>query len=50
MLFDTHAHFNDNRFKHDRDEAIDKAHKSGVSYILNVSYNVPSLEHSVSYT
>ncbi|MFZ5987133.1 MAG: TatD family hydrolase [Bacillota bacterium] len=48
MLFDTHAHFNDNRFKHDRDEAIKNAHESGVSYILNVSYNIPSLEHSVS--
>lgn len=48
MLFDTHAHFNDNRFRHDRDEAISKAHESGVSYILNVSYNIPSLEQSVS--
>ncbi|OPZ90512.1 MAG: putative deoxyribonuclease YcfH [Firmicutes bacterium ADurb.Bin419] len=48
MLFDTHAHFNDNRFKHDRDEMIKKAYESGVSYILNVSYNIPSLEHSVS--
>ncbi len=48
MLFDTHAHFNDNRFKHDRDEAINNAHESGVSYILNVSYNIPSLDHSVS--
>lgn len=48
MLFDTHAHFNDNRFKHDRDEAINKAHEDGVSYILNVSYNIPSLDQSVS--
>jgi TatD DNase family protein len=48
MLFDTHAHFNDNRFKEDRDEVINKAYERGVSYILNVSYNIPSLEHSVS--
>jgi len=48
MLFDTHAHFNDNRFKHDRDEAIKKAYESGVSYILNVAYNIPSIEHSLS--
>jgi len=48
MLFDTHAHFNDNRFKYDRDEAIKSAHESGVSYILNVSYNISSLEQSVS--
>ncbi len=48
MLFDTHAHFNDNRFKHDTDEAIKNAYESGVSYILNVSYNIPSIDHSVS--
>lgn len=48
MLFDTHAHFNDNRFKYDRDEAIKSAYESGVSYILNVSYNIPSIEQSVS--
>jgi len=48
MLFDTHAHFNDKRFKDDRDEAIKKAFESGVSYILNVSYNIPSLDDSVS--
>ncbi|KNY29184.1 TatD family hydrolase [Pseudobacteroides cellulosolvens] len=48
MLFDTHAHFNDKRFKDDRDEAIKKAYESGVSYILNVSYNIPSLEQSIS--
>ena len=48
MLFDTHAHFNDKRFKDDRDEAIKKAYESGVSYILNVSYNILSLGDSVS--
>ncbi|MCX7921362.1 MAG: TatD family hydrolase [Clostridia bacterium] len=48
MLFDTHAHYNDNRFKHDRYEAIEMAHNSGVSYILNVSYSIPSLNQSIS--
>jgi TatD DNase family protein len=48
MLFDTHAHFDNSRFKHDRDESIRNAHDKGVSYILNVSCNIPSLEQSVS--
>jgi len=48
MLFDTHAHFNDHRFKDDRDQVITKAYESGVAYIMNVSYNLSSLEHSVS--
>jgi len=50
MLFDTHAHFNDRRFNEDRDEAIRKAHDSGVSYIMNVSYDIRSMEQSVSLT
>lgn len=48
MLFDTHAHFNDNRFNHDRDKAIESAHKSGVAYILNVSYSEPSIGHTLA--
>lgn len=48
MLFDTHAHYNDKRFANDRDQIIRKVHEDGVSYIMNVSYNLPSLEHSVS--
>ncbi|MBN2694882.1 TatD family hydrolase [bacterium] len=48
MLFDTHAHFNDKRFNSDRDEAIKNAYNSGVSYIVNVSYNELSIDHSIS--
>ncbi|MCX7749483.1 MAG: TatD family hydrolase [Clostridia bacterium] len=48
MFFDTHAHYNSGKFKFDRDEAVKKAFQSGITNILNVSYDIPSLEASVS--
>ncbi len=35
MLFDSHAHLNDERFHKDRDEIIKRAKESGISYIMN---------------
>jgi TatD DNase family protein len=48
MLFDTHAHFNDPQFEKDRDEAIERAKKAGVEYILSASFDVASSIESVS--
>lgn len=48
MLFDTHAHFDDERFDDDRDEVILKAHESGVSYILNASSDMDSSRKSMA--
>ncbi len=48
MLFDTHAHYNDQRFEEDRHEIIRNAHEEGVSYILNASSDIPSISFSVS--
>ncbi len=48
MLFDTHAHYDDERFSNDRDEVIERAHKSGVKYILNASYDLKSSSESIS--
>ncbi len=40
MLFDTHAHLNDEKFVEDRDEVIRRAQEEwGVSLILNVGFN-----------
>lgn len=35
MLFDTHAHINDERFDEDRDLVISRARENGIEYILN---------------
>ncbi|MCF6095151.1 TatD family hydrolase [Microaerobacter geothermalis] len=39
MLFDTHAHLNDEKFNDDRDEVIQRALDNGVRYIVNIGYN-----------
>ena len=36
MIFETHAHYDDDRFKDDRDETIKRVHEKGVAPIINV--------------
>jgi len=48
MLFDTHAHFNDAQFDDDRIDAIERAKKNGVEYILTVSSDVASSVENVA--
>ncbi len=48
MLFDSHAHYDDEKFRDDLDEVIQHAVKSGVSYILNASSDPASCEKSLS--
>jgi len=48
MLFDSHAHYDDERFDDDRFSIIRKVHQSGVTYILNASSNVASAIESIS--
>lgn len=35
MLFDSHAHYEDNRFKDDRDELLSSMNENNVGYIMN---------------
>lgn len=37
MLFDTHAHYDDERFLDDQEEVFQKIFSHGISYVLNVS-------------
>jgi TatD DNase family protein len=48
MLFDTHAHYDDEKFNNDRYEVIKRAHESGVSYILNAASNIASAVECIS--
>lgn len=50
MLFDTHAHYDDPKFDKDRYEVIEKAHESGVSYILNAASNICSAVECIALT
>jgi TatD DNase family protein len=48
MIFDTHAHYDDEQFARDRDEVINRAYESGVHYIINASSDVASVGKSIS--
>lgn len=49
MLFDTHAHYDDEKFALDKDEVIEKAYRSGVSYIINAATDIKSCEESLAF-
>ena len=42
MIFETHAHYDDDRFKDDRDETIERVHEKGVAPIINVGASIGS--------
>lgn len=41
-IFDSHAHYNDEAFDEDRDSLLKEIYNSGVSRIMNVSYDMAS--------
>ncbi len=47
MLFDSHAHYDDDRFSEDADEVIQSAYDSGVRYILNAGSDIASSRKSI---
>lgn len=44
MIFDTHAHYDDEQFHEDRDELLGAVHDGGVGTIVNVGSDVASWE------
>lgn len=47
LLFDTHAHLNDEDFDADREEVIERARSAGVALIVNVGYDLNSSRESI---
>lgn len=47
MIFDTHAHYDDERFNEDRDLLLKELNQNGISYILEVSASIESLDTSI---
>lgn len=47
MLFDTHAHYDDEKFDNDRAQAIGRAVENGVSLIVNASSDVETSKKSI---
>ncbi len=48
MIFDTHAHYDDSKFDEDRNELLEDLHQNGVTYILNASASLESLEANIA--
>ncbi|WP_054740060.1 TatD family hydrolase [Cellulosilyticum ruminicola] len=48
MYFDSHAHYDDERFDEDRYEFIERIHEEGVDYIVNVAADIPSCYTSLA--
>jgi len=47
MLFDSHAHYHDERFANDRHEALMKAYADGVGHILAASTDIASSRQNI---
>ncbi|RST71124.1 TatD family deoxyribonuclease [Siminovitchia acidinfaciens] len=47
MLFDTHVHLNDEQFNEDLQEVIERAKEAGVSYMVVVGFNRPTIEKAI---
>ena len=42
MIFDTHAHYDDEAFDQDRDELLKSMNEAGVAFIVNVGASIDS--------
>ena len=48
MIFDTHAHYDDEAFDEDRDEVLTSLRKRGVGIVVNVGASMEGSRRSVS--
>ena len=46
-FFDSHAHYNDEKFEQDRDELIKKIYDEGVTRIINAGYSLESSKKAI---
>ena len=46
-LFDSHAHYNDERFENDRKEVLEAVYKEGIEKVLNAGYGIESSKKAI---
>ena len=46
-LFDSHAHYNDEKFEEDREEILKEIYKSGVTKLVNAGYSLESSKSAI---
>lgn len=47
MIFETHAHYDDDKYNEDREELLKRVHESGVSPIINVGASIESTKRTI---
>lgn len=47
-LFDSHAHYNDEKFNEDREKVIDAVYASGVTKLINAGYSLKSSKEALA--
>lgn len=50
MIFDSHAHYNNEEFDGDRDAILDGMPFEGIGYVVNIGYNIETSEETVALT
>lgn len=50
MIFETHAHYDDNAFEQDREELISSLPKNGIGTVINISSSLESIKKTIALT
>ncbi|NLK28460.1 MAG: TatD family hydrolase [Clostridiales bacterium] len=50
MIFETHAHYDDEAFDIDREELLAKLPKQGIEYVVNVSSEISNVDKTIALT
>lgn len=48
MIFDTHAHYDDEAFENDREELFDQMKAAGIDFVVNIGANMASSRETVA--
>ena len=48
QFFDSHAHYNDEKFNEDREEILKSIYDSGVTKIICVGYDIASSKEAIN--
>lgn len=48
IIFDSHAHYDDERYDEDRDEVLSSLREKGVGYVVNCGSDIPTSESSLA--
>ncbi|MBQ2116966.1 MAG: TatD family hydrolase [Lachnospiraceae bacterium] len=48
MIFETHAHYDDEAFNEDREELLESMQEHGIEYIINVGASLESTQTTIN--